>query len=452
MHAPLPKVLHPLLGKPLAYWPLALAEKLGAAPLVAVVGHQRERVEENLRAVLDKAPLHFAVQKAQRGTADAVLAAKGVLAEFKGDILLMAGDTALLEEGSLGRLLALHRKEGALLSFLTSMLDNPHGYGRIWRQDGRAVAVIEEKNATEAQRALREVNVGCYVVQSAFLWKALEALSPNPLTGEFYLTDIVAAAARGGGEGGIETLCIPEAEAMGVNDKVQLAQATDGMRRRILHRHMLAGVTLLCPQSTWIEAGVEIGQGCTLGPQVFIGGNSRLEEAIKIDQGSHITDCHIGAGTHLKPYCVLEGAVVGPGCMLGPFARLRPGTRLEEAVHIGNFVETKNAVLSKGAKANHLSYLGDVDIGEATNVGAGTITCNYDGFAKHRSRIGKGAFIGSDVQLVSPVCIGDNAWVAAGATVTQDVPEGALAISRIPQQNKLDYAGRLKEKKRKPKP
>ncbi|MCL2259137.1 MAG: bifunctional UDP-N-acetylglucosamine diphosphorylase/glucosamine-1-phosphate N-acetyltransferase GlmU [Cystobacterineae bacterium] len=449
MHSPLPKVLHPLLGKPLAYWPLSLAEKLGANPLVAVVGHQRERVEESLRAVLSKAPLHFATQEAQRGTADAVLAAKGILAGFEGDILLIAGDTPLLEEGRLRCLLETHHEKGALLSFLTSQLDNPHGYGRIWREGGKAVAVVEEKNATPAQRSLHEVNTGCYVVQSAFLWKALAALLPNPLTGEFYLTDVVAVAA---GEGGVETLCVEEAEAMGVNDKLQLAQATTHMRQRILNAHMRAGTTLLCPQSTWIEAGVEIGEDCTLGPQVFIGGNSILGEGVRIEQGSLLTHCRIAAGAHIKPYSILEEAVVGAGCILGPFARLRPGTKLEEGVHIGNFVETKNATLSKGAKANHLSYLGDADIGEGTNVGAGTITCNYDGFAKHRSTIGKGAFIGSDVQLVSPVRVGDGAWVAAGTTLTKDVPEGALAISRTVQQNKLDYAARLKEKKRKPKP
>jgi bifunctional UDP-N-acetylglucosamine pyrophosphorylase/glucosamine-1-phosphate N-acetyltransferase len=445
MHSTLPKVLHPLLGKPLAYWPLSLAAKLGARPLVAVLGHGRAQVEEGLRAALCEAPLHCAVQETQRGTADAVLSAKACLEGFEGDVLLMAGDTPLFEEGSLKALLEAHREGGALLSFVTSKLDNPRGYGRVLREGGKAVAVVEEKNATEAQRALKETNTGCYVAKASFLWEALAALSPNALTGELYLTDMVAAAAK---EGAVQTLHVEATEALGVNDKVQLAQATDCMRRRILEGHMRAGVTVLCPQSTWVEAGATLGRDCALGPQVFIGGGSRLEEGVRIEQGSRVEDSRLGAGVHIKPYSVLEGAVVGEACVVGPFARLRPGTRLEEGVHLGNFVEVKNAVLQRGAKANHLSYLGDVDIGEASNVGAGTITCNYDGFAKHRSTIGKAAFIGSDVQLVSPVRVGDGAWVAAGTTVTKDVPDNALALSRAPQHNKPDYALRLKQKKR----
>jgi len=445
MRSALPKVLHPLMGKPLAYWPLSLAETLGANPLVAVLGHERAQVEKSLRAVLDKAPLQCAVQEVQRGTADAVLAAKKNLEGFEGDILLMAGDTPLLEEGSLKRLLEKHREAGALLSFLTSTLDNPHGYGRVLRREGKAVAIVEEKNATQEERALCEINAGCYVVKASFLWEALASLSPNALTGELYLTDMVALAAQ---QGAVETLPIEALEALGVNDKLQLAQATTCMRQRILHAHMLAGVTVLCPQSTWVEAGAKLGRDCVLGPQVFIGEGSLLEEGVRVEQGSVLKRSHIGAGAHIKPYCVVEEATLGEGCVIGPFARLRPGTRLEEAVHIGNFVETKNAVLCKGAKANHLSYLGDVDIGEGSNIGAGTITCNYDGFAKHRSSVGKAVFIGSDVQLVSPVHVSDGAWVAAGTTVTKDVPPHALAIARSPQHNKVDYALRLKQKKR----
>ena len=445
MHSALPKVLHPVLGKPLAYWPLSLAKALGANPLVAVLGHGRAQVENALRAAMGNTPLQCAVQETQRGTADAVLSAKACLKGFEGDIVLMAGDTPLLEEGSLKTLLEMHRAQGALLSFLTSTLENPHGYGRILRQGGEAVAIIEEKNATEEERAICEVNAGCYVVRASFLWRALEALAPNALTGELYLTDMVALAAR---EGAVKTLQVEAVQALGVNDKGQLAQVTACMRQRIVEAHMRAGVTVLCPSSTWVEAGVKIGRDCLLAPQVCIGEGSVLEEGVRVEQGSIVTASHIGARAHIKPYSVVEGATVGEGCVLGPFARLRPGTQLGEAVHLGNFVETKNAVLHKGVKANHLSYLGDVDIGEGSNVGAGTIACNYDGFAKHTSRIGKAAFIGSDVQLVAPVRIGDGAWVAAGTTVTKDVPDNALAISRSPQQNRLDYASRLRQRKR----
>jgi len=445
MRACLPKVLHPVLGKPLAYWPLSLAKALGAHPLLAVLGHGRAQVESGLRAALPEAPLLFAVQEAQLGTADAVLAAREALAGFEGDILLLSGDTPLLEEGSLQALLGLHRERGALLSFLVSTLENPQGYGRVLREGGKAVGVAEEKNATPAQRALREVNAGCYIARAPFLWEALASLSPNALTGELYLTDMVALAAKAGV---VQTLHVEAQTALGVNDKLQLSQVTSCMRQRILEAHMRAGVTVLCPQSTWVEAGVQLGADCVLGPQVFIGEGSVLEEGVRVEQGSMLTRCRIGAGAHIKPYSVLEEALVGEGCVVGPFARLRPGTQLGEAVHIGNFVETKNAVLSKGVKANHLSYLGDVDIGEASNVGAGTICCNYDGFAKHRSTVGKAVFVGSDVQLVSPVRIGDGAWIAAGTTLTKDVPDNALALSRSPQQNKPDYALRLRQKKR----
>jgi len=448
MHSLLPKTLHPLLGKPLAYWPLSLAEKLGATPLVAVLGHQREQVEKSLRTVWEKAPLHFAIQEEQRGTADAVLAARQALAGFEGDILLMAGDTPLLKEGSLQTLLSMHRETGALLSFLTSHMKNPQGYGRVLRQEGKVVAIIEEKNATQEQRALCEINAGCYVAKASFLWEALALLLPNALTGELYLTDMVEMAAKAGV---LQTHAIEEEEALGINDRQQLAQATACMRQHILYAHMRAGVTVFCPQTTWVEAGAQLGRDCMLGPNVFIGGNSILEEGVRVEQGAMVVDCHIATGVHIKPYSVLEGATVGPGCVVGPFARLRPGTRLGEAVHIGNFVETKNAVLHRGVKANHLSYLGDVDIGEASNMGAGTIMCNYDGFAKHRSVIGKAVFVGSDVQLVSPVQVGDGAWVAAGTTVTKNIPDNALAISRSPQHNKLDYALQLKEKKQKQK-
>jgi bifunctional UDP-N-acetylglucosamine pyrophosphorylase/glucosamine-1-phosphate N-acetyltransferase len=310
------------------------------------------------------------------------------------------------------------------------------------RNDSRVTHIVEEKDATPEQRKIEEINAGIYVADSAFLWEALSTLAPKNAQGELYLTDIVAAAARSG------TVTVIEADAAeveGVNDKVELSARARVLQERVNRRHMLAGVTLLHPETTFIDDAVEIGPDTVIGPFVTLGDGCEVGSEVSIGQGCVLTRSTVGDGCEVKPYSVLDEAIVGPRCIVGPFARLRPGTVLDEAVHIGNFVETKKAHLRRGTKANHLTYLGDAEVGAGCNIGAGTITCNYDGVNKFVTTLGDGVFIGSDTQLVAPVKVGDRAFVAAGSTITEDVPADALALSRAPQLNKEGWA----EKRRK---
>jgi bifunctional UDP-N-acetylglucosamine pyrophosphorylase/glucosamine-1-phosphate N-acetyltransferase len=304
------------------------------------------------------------------------------------------------------------------------------------------LGVVEHKDASPEQRLITEINAGLYLADARFLWGAIETLTPQNAQGELYLTDIVEKAAK---LGDVTVIEADPREVEGVNDRAELADRTELLRTRINRRHMQAGVTLLHPASTFIDEGVEIGPDTTIGANVTITGECEVGAGVVIGQGTVLTRCTIGDGTEVKPYSVLEEAVVGPKCQVGPFARLRPGTVLDEGVHIGNFVETKKTRMKKGSKANHLAYLGDAEIGARSNIGAGTITCNYDGVNKHQTVLGDDVFIGSDTQLVAPVSVGSGAFVAAGSTITDDVPSDALALSRAPQQNKEGWAERRRK-------
>lgn len=437
------KVLHPLLGRPLAWYPISRAFDAGAGRVVAVVGHQADEVKASLTPYFPHQPLSFALQAQQRGTGDAVASARAALTGFEGAVLILYGDVPLLTEQTLKRLIEAWRAAKSPLAMITCRLADPTGYGRVLRAPGGQVTgVVEQKDATEAQRQISEVNAGIYVVDARFLFGALERLTPQNAQGELYLTDIVAQAAK---LGEVATIDAPAEETAGVNDRAELAARAEVLRDRINTRHMRLGVTLLHSATTFIDEGVEIGPETTIGPNVSIAGDCEIGANVVIGQGSVLTHSTVGDGSELKPYSVLEDAVVGPACHIGPFARLRPGTRLDEGVHIGNFVETKKAHLGKGSKANHLAYLGDADIGSGCNIGAGTITCNYDGVNKHQTKLGDGVFIGSDTQLVAPVTVGDGAFVAAGTTVTANVPAQALAMSRAPQQIKEGWAERRRK-------
>lgn len=437
------KVLHPILGRPLAWYPITNAFEAGAQQVVAVVGHQSNDVIGALSPHFQGQSLHFALQAAQRGTGDAVNSARKALAHFSGAVLILYGDVPLLTTKTIERLIAAYESTRGPLAMVTCRLENPTGYGRVLRGTGhRVVGVVEEKDATAEQRQIHEVNAGIYLVESAFLWSALERLTPQNAQGELYLTDIVAQAVR---VGECVTCDASAEETAGVNDRAELAQRAEVIRNRINARHLQAGVTLIHPDSTFIDAGVEIGPDATIGPSVTISGECEIGAGVTIGQGVVMTHSTVGDGADIKPYSVLEEAVVGPACHVGPFARLRPGTVLDRGVHVGNFVETKKARLREGTKAGHLSYLGDADIGPGCNIGAGTITCNYDGVNKHQTVLGSDVFIGSDTQLVAPVRIGDGAFVAAGTTVTQEVPAGALAMSRAPQVNKEGWAERRRK-------
>lgn len=436
------KVLHPVLGRALAWYPLTRAFEAGAQQVVAVVGHQAEQVKEALASQFQGQALSFALQAQQRGTGDAVAAARAALAGFQGAVLILSGDVPLITAETVQQLLAAYRASKGPLAMVTFTLADPARYGRVVRDAaGKVQRIVEHKDASPAERGITQLNAGIYVADARFLWGAVETLSPDNAQGELYLTDIVAKAAKAGD---VVTVDAPAAEVAGVNDRSELADRAATLRARINKKHMLAGVTITQPDTVTIDEGVEIGPDTTIGPFVSLTGECEIGSNVSIGQGCVLTHSTVGDGTEVKPYSVLEDAVVGPSCHVGPFARLRPDTVLDEGVHIGNFVETKKTRIKKGSKANHLAYLGDAEIGQGCNVGAGTITCNYDGVHKHKTVLGDRVFIGSDTQLVAPVKLGNDVFVAAGTTVTEHVPDGALAMSRVPQVNKPGWTERRK--------
>ncbi len=430
------KVLHEVCGRPLAYYPVRRALDAGADPIVVVVGHQADDVEAALRKHLPGAPLRFALQKEQLGTAHAVLSARTALRGFDGQVLILSGDTPLLTTETLR---AVVEKRGrAALAFATMTLDNPAGYGRVVHAPhGGPALVIEEKDATDQEKLINEVNAGLYCADAAFLWKTLARVGSKNVQREFYLTDLVALAAEGPGAVAVR---VPPFEAAGVNDQEELSLAARALTRRFAQALMRDGVTIEDPERFDCDEGVEVGPGTVLEPSVRLRGRTRVGEGCHIGQGSILTDASVADGATVKAYCVLDDAAVRTAAIVGPFSRLRPGADVGEGAHVGNFVELKKTRLGKGAKANHLTYLGDAVIGAGTNVGCGTVTCNYDGESKHPTVIGERAFVGSDSILVAPITIGDGAYIAAGSTLTEDVPAGALALGRARQVNKEGWA------------
>ena len=440
MKSGLVKVLHPLAGGRMIDWPVEAAREAGASRVVLVVGHQAEMVQEYFDGQSD---ISFAVQAEQLGTGHAVACAREHLTGKAGRILILCGDVPLIRPETLRELLTQHEARQATVTVLTTHLTNPYGYGRVvTREGGRILRIVEEKDATCAERGITEINSGIYCVEADFLFAAVANLRNDNAQGEYYLTDIVTEAA---GQG---KLCLsfpvsdPE-EVMGVNDRVQLAAAATVLRRRINETLMLSGVTLLDPATTYLDKGVEIGQDTVIHPNVHISGATAIGARCVIEPSAVISGCRIGAGVTVKAGSVLTDSLIHDDVAVGPMAHLRPGTELMDHVKIGNFVETKKAVLGRGSKASHLTYLGDATIGANVNVGCGTITCNYDGVKKHRTVIEDDVFVGSDVQFVAPVTIGRNSLIAAGTTVTRDVPPDSLAIARTPQVNKEGW--RLKK-------
>ncbi|MBL0226575.1 MAG: bifunctional UDP-N-acetylglucosamine diphosphorylase/glucosamine-1-phosphate N-acetyltransferase GlmU [Geobacteraceae bacterium] len=435
------KVLHPAAGRPMIRWAVDAARAAGAAPAVLVVGHQADAVR---RVFADEADIRCAMQEEQLGTGHAVACAREGLAGFKGTVLILCGDTPLLRGETLQGLIAYHRENRAVLTVLTAVIADPHGYGRVVRDsDGRVVRIVEQKDATPEERALNEINSGIYCMEADFLFANIDSVSSDNAQQEFYLTDLVSIAVKQG------LACLGRStddpdEIMGVNDRIQLAEASRILRRRINLDLMCSGVSLVDPSQTYIDHGVRIGPDSIVHPNCSISGSTVIGSGCTIENGVSIKECTIGDGCHIKAGSVLEGSVLHADVSVGPMAHLRPGTLLHDQVKIGNFVETKKAVMGQGSKASHLTYLGDAEIGSNVNIGCGTITCNYDGVNKHRTVIGDDVFIGSDVQLVAPVTVGRNSLVAAGTTVTVDVPPDSLAISRVAQVNKEGW--RLKKK------
>ena len=418
------KVLHRLGGRPLIAYPLAALRSIGVDPIVVVVGYQADAV----RAVCAPFGVRFVVQAEQKGTGHATQMVRPALRDFSGDLLVLYGDLPFLRPESFRRLIAAHQRGRAAVSLLTETVADPSGFGRIVRNEqGRVTGIVEDRDCSAAQRAIHEVNVGVYCVDADFLFHALERLKPTNVQGELYLTDIVGVAHA-------QSARIGEAPASGgegaqISSRADLAAREKTLRDEINAKWMKAGVTLEDPATTYIGPDVQIGRYTVIGPNVILRGATRIGQQCRLDGSALITDTTVGDKAHLKFAVVITEARLDNDVQVGPFAQLRPGTHLGARVHVGDFVETKNAVIGAGSKAMHHAYLGDTEIGTDANIGAGTITCNYDGFKKSRTVIGNRVQVGSDSQLVAPVTIGDDAYVATGTTVRKDVPAGALVFN-----------------------
>jgi bifunctional UDP-N-acetylglucosamine pyrophosphorylase/glucosamine-1-phosphate N-acetyltransferase len=415
------KLAHDLAGRPIISWLLQTLRTVGLAPIVMVVAPEADELRN-----LCGADIHWAVQHRPRGTGDAVLAARAALEGFQGSVLLLNGDLPLLQPATLDRLIASHRRTSGALTLLTATVDDPHGWGRILRDRGGIRAIVEERDATAAQRAIAEVNVGVYCVAVPLVFDLLARVTDANAQGEIYLTDIVARAAAAGIA--IGDAPVDPGEVGQINSRGELAAMEKTLRARINAQWMAAGVTLEDPDTAYIGPDVSIGRDTIIGPNVQLRGRTVIGDGCRLDGSAFIVDSHIGDATHLRFGVVITESTVGAHCQIGPFANLRPQTRLADEVHIGDFVETKNAALGRGSKANHLAYLGDAEIGRDVNIGAGTITCNYDGFAKHRTIIGDRVQVGSDSTLVAPIRIGDDAYLATATTVRSDVPAGGVLV------------------------
>ena len=426
MRSAIPKALHPVAGRPMVAHALAALSDAGASAIAVVVGPGRDDVAAAARAFIPEAQIF--VQSERRGTAHAALAARAAIARGYDDALIVYADAPLMTVASL-KALRQALADGADLAALAFEAANPTGYGRMIERDGRLVAIREEKDATAAERAIRLCNAGPMAIRGAHALALLDAVGCDNAQKEFYLTDLAEIAASRGLRA--ETRLAAEEEAIGVNDRLQLAAAEAAMQQRLRRKAMLEGATLVAPETVFLSSDAAIGRDVTIEPHVVI--------------GAGVT---IGDGAVIHAFSHLEGATVAGGAAIGPYARLRPGADIAAKAKVGNFVEIKASTIEAGAKVNHLSYIGDARVGAGTNVGAGTITCNYDGFGKYRTDIGAGVFIGSNSALVAPVKIGDGAYVGSGSVVTTDVEADALAVARGRQVVKPGWAKAFRERKK----
>ncbi|MER3536332.1 MAG: UDP-N-acetylglucosamine diphosphorylase/glucosamine-1-phosphate N-acetyltransferase [Thermus sp.] len=438
MKSRLPKVLHPLLGRPMLLYSLEAALATRPEKGVVVLGHGREEVEKALLGY----PVEVAHQEAQLGTAHALSMAEPFLQGFSGPILVLQGDTPLLRPRTLLRLLEA-LKAGAGMALLTMELPDPTGYGRILRQGEEVLANVEEKEASEEVRRIREVNAGAYAFDQE-VFRLLKEVKNDNQSGEYYLPDLIALYRKAGRKVVAIRLEDPK-EALGVNTRAQLAQVEEILLERLRRGWMEAGVRMILPETIYLEPTVELAPDVTLWPGVVLRGQTRIGEGCEVGAYAVLEDTVLEPGARVLPHTVAQGAHLEAGSDAGPFARLRPGAVLKEGAHVGNFVEVKNAVLHPGVKAGHLAYLGDAEVGRGANIGAGVITANYDGKQKHKTEVGEEAFIGSNSVLVAPVRIGRRAIVGAGSVITHEVPEEALGIARARQRNILGYRSRKDE-------
>jgi len=438
MKSSLPKVLHPLCGAPMLRHVLEPVRELGTARTVVIVPPGAEVVRELCSALGTEA-----VEQTQRlGTGHAAAQARAALADFDGPVLVTAGDAPLLRAETLRALVEAHRRSGAAATVLTAKPPDPTGYGRVVRgADGGVQAIVEHRDADEAVRAIGEINTSIYVFDCRRLFAALAQVRNDNAQGEYYLTDVIAILISEGAPVGAVVAEDP-VEPMGVNDRAQLAEAEGVLRDRIRRRHMLAGVTLVDPAATYVDWAVEIGPDTTIQPGVCLRGATRLGAGCAI--GPHVTieDSQVGEGSCILHGSFVRSSTVGCRVSVGPFAHIRGGSELEEGAEVGSYLEVNRSRVGPGTKAKHFGYLGDTQVGARSNIGAGTVTCNYDGRHKHRTVIEDGAFIGSNASIVAPVTVGREAYVAAGSTINQDVPAGALGVGRTRQRNIEGFADR----------
>ena len=430
MRSDIPKVLHPVCGITMIECVLGAAKRFRPEKIVVVAGKHLDVIRKSL----GNNEVAFALQREPKGTGHALLCARSELGDFRGTVLVLNGDTPLICHETIRQLLRLHRKERNGLSVLSFEAANPKDYGRVVRDEtGRVTSIVEDSDADEQQKKMREVNSGVYAIDSRNLF-LLDRIRRNRAKGEYYLTDIVAEAYRSGVKAA--AYCIgAEEDFLGVNTREELSRASMLMRKRLVKKWAGKGVSFLDADSVFIHAGVTIGRDVIIYPNVYLEGNTKIGRGTTVFPHVRIVGSEIGNGVVIKDSTLVEESKIRHGASVGPFAHVRPGCEVGPGAKIGNFVELKKAVIGRKSKASHLSYLGDATIGRGVNIGAGTITCNYDGDKKHSTVLGDGVFVGSDTQLVAPVKVGRGAYIGAGSTITKDVPAGALAISRTAQKN-----------------
>jgi bifunctional UDP-N-acetylglucosamine pyrophosphorylase / glucosamine-1-phosphate N-acetyltransferase len=440
MKSKLYKVLHPVCGKPMVQHVIDQISLLNINKLVTVVGHGAEQVKTQLGDSSE-----YVLQAEQLGTAHAVMQTAPLLNDLNGVTIVVCGDTPLITAETMQALIDQHLNTNAKASILTALAEEPTGYGRIIRDsNGNVEKIVEHKDANADERAVKEINTGTYCFDNKLLFEALSNVSNENVQGEYYLPDVIEILKT---QGEVVTAYQTSSfdETLGVNDRYALSQAEAILRERINKKHMMNGVTLIDPKHTYISADVEIGQDTVIHPGTVISGTAKIESACEIGPNTEIIDCEIGEGTIIR-HSVAHNSSIGNQVNIGPFAHIRPATNIADEVKIGNFVELKNVSFGKGSKASHLSYIGDAEVGSNVNLGCGSITVNYDGVNKFLTKIEDGAFIGCNSNLIAPVTVGKGAYVAAGSTITDDVPGKSLSIARARQVNKDNYVDRKKDK------
>ncbi len=446
MRSEMVKVLHPILGLPMLSYPIAVSlHGIKANKTIVVVGYQADQIQEKFK----NPEIQFVLQKDQLGTGHAALQAIPFLKAFTGAALILCGDVPLAKADTLRTFIAAFEESQSILSVLTTIMENPFGYGRILRSpEGWLEKIIEEKDASEKERPIREINTGIYCVRAPFLVEGLGEIGKDNAQGEYYLTDLVEIAKKKGLRCSVHIASDP-VEVMGINTRVDLAIANEVLRQAKLKDLMLSGVTIVDPKNTYVDQCVEVGKDTVLYPNCHLQGRTKIGERCLIEPNAKVSDSIVGNDVTIRSNSVITESKIEEGASIGPFSHLRPLSEVRTKAKIGNFVEMKKSVMGRGSKANHLTYIGDSIVGEGVNIGAGTITCNYDGFEKHPTIIGDGVFVGSNVELVAPVKVGEGATIGAGSTITKDVPGGALAISRTKQKNIRSWSKKIKYRRKK---